>query len=317
MIAELTLDDTTQFGLEWALKGEGSARVAGEDFNVVSDIAQALSVPSDAGFVLNVLDAERFKSVLNAYANESKLNVLSTPRIIASNNQEAKISVGKDVPIVTSETSSGSSSVTTFDVRRTIQYKETGVILTVKPHVNERRSIKLEVSQTVSDAQTNKIGGSDSPIVNRREVNTTVFLDDRQTLLIGGLIKKNVNTAREGIPYLMDIPWLGRVFSSTSIIETNIELLILITPRIIDTTEDSIEAIGEYEQDMKDLFEEIRARRGAFWENSCQPEDDQSEEGSQQEGTASETDGSAEGSGDTEPDTEQKSEGLTETQKSE
>lgn len=273
LIAELTLDKTTQFGLEWALKGQGSGRIMGEDFNVVSDIAQALQVPSGSGFVLSVIDAERLKGLLNAYASQSKLNVLSTPRIIASNNQQAKIYVGKDVPIVTSETSSSSTSVSSFDVRRTIQYKDTGVILDVTPHVNEKKKVKLEISQTVSDAQTNKIGGSDSPIVNRREVTTTVFVDDRSTLLIGGMMKKNVNTAKEGIPYLMDIPWLGTLFSSTSIIETNIELLILITPRVIDTPKEGIEAIDDFEESMKELFEEIRKRRGAFWHHGEQTEE--------------------------------------------
>jgi len=274
LIAELTLDKTTQFGLEWSLKGEGSANVLGEEFNVVSDVAQALGVPSGSGFVLSVVDAERLRGLLNAYASQSKLNVLSTPRIIASNNQEAKIYVGKDVPIVTSETSSGTSTATNFDVRRTIQYKDTGVILDVKPHVNEKRRIKLEINQTVSDAQTNKIGGSDSPIVNRREVKTTVFMDDRSTLLIGGMIKKNVNTAKEGIPLLMDIPWVGHLFSSTSIIETNIELLILITPTIIDTTEDAQSAIDDFEASMEDLFKEIRKREGAFWEQEgCEDEE--------------------------------------------
>jgi len=265
LIAELTLDKTTQFGLEWSLKGQGSANVLGEEFNVFSDIAQALGVPSGSGFVLSVVDAERLRGLLNAYASQSKLNVLSTPRIIASNNQEAKIYVGKDVPIVTSETSSGTSTATNFDVRRTIQYKDTGIILDVKPHVNEKRRIKLEINQTVSDAQTNKIGGSDSPIVNRREVQTTVFMGDRETLLIGGLIKKNINTAKEGIPLLMDIPWLGHLFSSTSIIETNTELLILITPTIIDTPEEARAVIDDLEASMEELFKQIRKRHGAFW----------------------------------------------------
>ncbi|MBN1592008.1 MAG: type II secretion system secretin GspD [Candidatus Coatesbacteria bacterium] len=287
LIAELTLDKTTQFGLEWALKGEGSANVLGEDFNVTSDIAQALGIPTGSGFVLSAIDAERFKGILNAYASQSKLNVLSTPRIIASNNQEAKIYVGKDVPIVTSETSSSTSAASDFDVRRTIQYKDTGVILDVKPYVNERSKIKLEINQTVSDAQTNKIGGSDSPIVNRREVKTTVFMDNKNTLLIGGMIKKNTNTAREGIPLLMDIPYLGKLFSSTSIIETNIELLILITPTIIDTPADAQGAIDDFEASMEDLFKEIRKREVLFWEEgNCPPGD----------GTGSETQSESSGS---------------------
>jgi len=267
LIAELTLDKTTQFGLEWALKGQGSAKVLGEDFNVMSDIAQALQIPSAGGFVLSVVDARRLRALLNAYANQSKLNVLSTPRIIASNNQEAKIYVGKDVPIVTSEVSSTATAGGVFDTRRTIQYKDTGIILTVTPHVNEKRKIKLEISQTVSEAQTNKIGGSDSPIVNRREVKTTVMVDDKKTLLIGGLIKKNLNTAREGIPVLMDIPYLGRLFSSTSVIQTSTELLILLTPRVIDTTEEGSAALRDYEDEMRQLFREIRKRQGTTWEH--------------------------------------------------
>ena len=301
LIAELTLDKTTQFGLEWALKGRGSMQVGGEEFNVLSDIAQSLQIPTGSGFVLSILDGERLKTLLNAYANESKLNVLSNPRIISSNNQEAKISVGKDVPIVTSETSSGTSSISNnLDVRRTIQYKETGVILTVKPHVNEQKKVKLELSQTVSDAQTNKIGGSDSPIVNRREVKTTVFVDDQCTLLLGGMIKKNVNTAKEGIPYLMDIPLLGKLFSSTSILETNTELLILITPRVIDSHEDSIKVIDDYESAMKGLYEEIRKRRGTFWRDIQKKSEDEDNDEESETESSDETETEAK----TEPDSE-------------
>jgi len=294
LIAELTLDKTTQFGLEWALKGQGSATIGGEKFNVVSDIAQALNVPSGSGFVLSVVDASRLKSLLNAYASQSKLHVLSTPRIIASNNQEAKIYVGKDVPIVTSETSSSSTSVSSFDTRRTIQYKDTGIILDVTPHVNEKKTIKLEINQTVSDAQTNKIGGSDSPIVNRREIKTTVFMNDRDTLLIGGLIKKNVNTAKEGIPLLMDIPWAGKLFSSTSVIETNTELLILITPTIVETMAETKAAICDYERSMKDLFNEIRKRKSAIWER--EPAEDEQTGKSESDGKTKSKDTGKKGS---------------------
>jgi len=260
----------------------------------VSDIAQALNVPSGSGFVLSVVDARRLKSLLNAYASQSKLHVLSTPRIIASNNQEAKIYVGKDVPIVTSETSSSSTSVSSFDTRRTIQYKDTGIILDVTPHVNEKKTIKLEINQTVSDAQTNKIGGSDSPIVNRREIKTTVFMNDRDTLLIGGLIKKNVNTAKEGIPLLMDIPWAGKLFSSTSVIETNTELLILITPTIVETMAETKAAICDYERSMKDLFNEIRKRKSAIWER--EPAEDEQTGKSESDGKTKSKDTGKKGS---------------------
>lgn len=294
LIAELTLDKTTQFGLEWALKGQGSANVGGEQLNVTSDIAQSLGVPSGTGFVLSAVDAARFKGLLNAYASQSKLNVLSTPSIVGSNNQEAKISVGKDVPIITSETSTGTTTIETNPyATRTIQYKETGILLDVKPHVNEKRKIKLEVSQTVSDAQSNKIGGSDSPVVNRREIKTTVFMDDRNTLLIGGLMKKSVNTTKEGIPLLMDIPWIGRFFSSTSDIVTNTELIILITPTIIDTTEDAKSVIDDLEPSMKDLFKEIRKRRGgACWEREKTKQSD--ENGSESDKTEPEAGASEE-----------------------
>ena len=264
--------------------------------------------------MLSAIDGERFRGLLNAYASQSKLKVLSTPRIIASNNQEAKIYVGKDVPIVTSETSSSSSAVTDFDVRRTIQYKDTGVILHVTPYVNERRKIKLKINQTVSDAQTNKIGGSDSPIVNRREVETTVFMDDRSTLLIGGMIKKNVNTAKEGIPLLMDIPWLGHFFSSTSIIETNIELLILITPTIIDTPDDAQAVIDDFETSMEDLFKEIRKRKGEFWKQDASEETETSESDADAGDDSSGDDSSGDDSSGDDSSDEQDDKGDSETE---
>ncbi len=172
-IAEVRLDDEDDFGIEWSLLSQGTAKTGGETFNVNATAQNVynkeLTVGPSLGFSYLVTEAGRLSAVLNAYAKASKLNIISRPRILASDNKEAKIDVGQEVPIITTQTRTGEND---DKVDQTIEYRSTGIILTVTPHINETGDVSLDVLQEVSEAQTNLLGGTDSPIILKRSTKT-------------------------------------------------------------------------------------------------------------------------------------------------
>jgi len=250
LIAEISLTDQSQFGLQWILKGQGSATIGGERHNFNSQV-QNVTPPPDSdgalpippGFSWFLTEANRISMVLNAAAKDSRLNVLSAPHIIAMDNQEATINVGDEVPIVTTQTTetAGGTNTLSNTITNSVEYVDTGVILTVTPHINEGRYVTLDVRQEVSIPEINVFGGSQSPSINKRVAETTMVVKDNQTLVIGGLIDEQRNHSREGIPYLSKIPVFGYLFGVTTEKVVKKELVLLITPRVIANPEEGNE----------------------------------------------------------------------------
>jgi general secretion pathway protein D len=246
LIAELTLDDQTQFGLQWAIKGQGSAKIGGETHNFNSQVqnvfppgeSTGLALPG-TGFSWLLSEANRITAVLNAYANDSKLNVLSSPHIVVADNKEATLNVGDEVPIITTQTTEAAGSVgLTNTVTNSVEYVSTGVLLTVTPHINEGRYVTLDIRQEVSIAEVNTLGGTQSPTINKRVAETTMVVKDNQTLVIGGLIDEQRTHSREGLPYLSRIPFFGYLFGVTLDRVEKKELVLLITPRVMANPEE-------------------------------------------------------------------------------
>ncbi len=150
-------------------------------------------------------------------------------------NREARIQIGDQVPIATSETAVSG----TTDIQRTIQYKDTGVILEVTPQINEGGLVTLELSQEVSTYSLQTIFGSDQVVISKREAVTNMIAQDGQTVVIGGLIQELKNKTREGIPFLKDIPLLGYLFGSTRDQFERRELVILLTPHVLRNQQDT------------------------------------------------------------------------------
>ena len=231
LIAEITLDDTTQFGIQWALKGQGQG-LSYSAANTYGGLATG-----GTGLTFFISQASRITAALNAYAKDSKLNILSAPHIIATNNKEAKIDVGQEVPIL-KRTISDPNNTTSTTSTNEIEYRSTGIILTVTPHINEGGFVTLDLNQEVSEAQTNTLGGTDSPIIRKRTAKTTMMVKDNQTLVIGGLILENRDGTREGLPWLSKIPVFGYLFGSTKATVRKTELVLLISPRVVNTVEE-------------------------------------------------------------------------------
>ena len=205
------------------------------------------------GFNYAILNSSADKQILlNAIAQKSRLSVLSTPRVLAESGREAKIEVGTEVPIITSQGSTNTiQNAGTTGILQSIEYRKTGVLLTVKPVVHSGDRIDLSVVQEVSQALTNTTPGITSPLIQNRKVSTQVTLGDGQTVVIGGLITENRTDTDSGIPYLRDIPGLGLLFNNQTPTKSRSELLVFITPYVISNDADSARITEQFRDQMR------------------------------------------------------------------
>lgn len=234
-VAELSVDDRNQLGVEW-LANQAAAQGGTATLGTLGGLAIGA-----AGFNYRIFNSgNSLRFVLNALASDNKATVLSSPRVMARNGETATIQVGQEVPIVTSQQSTGSTSNTgTQQVLQTIQYRNTGVILKVKPVIHSSDQIDLDVIQEVSAAQSTSTGVNNSPTFSTRKIDTKLTLRNGATVLLGGLISDESAGGNAGIPFLKDIPILGKLFNTQSRSGARRELVILITPYIINDDHDA------------------------------------------------------------------------------
>lgn len=229
-VAEVRLTDSEQFGFNWLLK-----QFVSNGMRVNAGVGIGKS-PSVGTFYLNFASMSGDpRALLTALASSNRIRILSNPSVVALNGQSATIQVGQEVPILTSQVTNANTSTSTGQgTLQTIQYRNTGVILKVKPVIHSGGRIDLEVSQEVSAAQKNETGVESSPIILTRRVETKLSLSDGNTTLLGGLISENRTSGDAGLPYLKDIPVAGALFRTTSSLSTErTELVVLLTPYVI------------------------------------------------------------------------------------
>jgi general secretion pathway protein D len=200
--------------------------------------------PSRSGFSYVGTDEKGlYRAYINALASESKGKLLAAPHILVSDNREARIQVGQQVPIVTSETFGS----TTVAPQRTIQYKDIGIILKVKPQVNDSGLISLDIAQEVSSYSTIElITNEKSIVVNKTEASTTLTVQDGETIIIGGLIREDNTNSDSGVPFLSKIPLLGFLFGNRSRDTSRQELIILLTPHVLKNQKEAKSITDEY-----------------------------------------------------------------------
>lgn len=170
--------------------------------------------------------------LLRAIASDSENNILSTPSLVTLDNEEASIIVGSNVPIITS-TQLSSSNNNPF---QTIDREDIGVKLTIKPQINEGDTIKLDISQEVSQIEDDSTTGASDIVTSKRTIETSVLVDDGQTLVLGGLLSDTVNDSKERVPGLSSIPILGRLFRYSSTTQRKRNLMIFLHPTILRDT---------------------------------------------------------------------------------
>ena len=231
-IAEVTLTDGLQYGIEWYLKN-----TSGSQTSILQTLG-GLGVGS-GGLNYSILtDSKKFQLLLNALSQEGMIKILSSPRLTVRDGKSASIIVGTEVPVITSE-STTSEIITegTSGIVRSVQYRRTGVSLTVTPSVHAKGVVTLQISQEVSEAQTNTTSNISSPMILNRSLSTEVSAADGQTIVIGGLIKEKKSETISKVPILGDIPIFGYLFRTKSLSIESTELIVMITPRIIRNTQ--------------------------------------------------------------------------------
>jgi general secretion pathway protein D len=176
-----------------------------------------------------------FGAIVNAVKSDTDSNILSTPSVMTMDNQKASILVGQQVPVTTGEALSQN-----FDNQfRTVQRQDVGIKLEVKPQINAGGAIKLFLKQEVSSVAGPVSNNSSDLIINKREIETTVTVDDGEILALGGLLDDNERKTIERIPLLSDIPGLGELFKSRSRSRTKTNLMVFIRPTILRSKEDA------------------------------------------------------------------------------
>lgn len=234
-IAEITLRDSLQFGLEWFLKNSG---------NKYGYTLTALG--SGSSGVLGTLStiSGNFGATFNALAEKKYVNVLSNPKLLVLNNHNANINIGNQIPIITSQASAsdigeGIGGGATPSILQNIQYRSTGITLSVSPTINSEGYLTLNINQTVSNAQKNTTSDISSPIIFNRSLTTDVILKSGETVILGGLITEDKSRDETKIPFLGDIPILGKLFSTAGDSIDKTELVILVKPTIISNNSDA------------------------------------------------------------------------------
>jgi general secretion pathway protein D len=283
LVAEVALTDNSDLGFAWRLGQLGSGAQAislsGTTYNVQA---------SGAGLAINALlggNALRTLAI-NALAGNSDSRIMSNPKVMTRNGESATISVGADVPIVTSQAvaqTSGTFASSTTTVPQTVQYRNTGVILRVRPIIHAGDRIDVEISQEVSGAVLTTTGVTSSPTINRRSIETKLTLRDGATVMLGGIISDDNTDSDSGLPGLKDIPVLGNLFKSSSRSRARKELVILITPYILNDSNDAEAAtdsfnnsLGQWADGVRDRVNAARAARKLRTDqfNSAPPDQD-------------------------------------------
>lgn len=235
IIAEITLSGSVEYGLEWFLQGHWD-EYTGQwilDGSRTREFKQALGKSS--GFTAAVFDGTEFlRGLIYALGKDSEVNILSSPNIMASDHNEAYIEVAEEVPIVTGETTSQELTATT----RSIQYRKTGIILKVTPHINSKGLVRLDISQEVSERGEKDVELKTTSIVSRK-AETSLVVHDGQMIVIGGLMRNRDSTSRSGIPGLRDMPVLKYIFGAKSKDNAKSELIILITPKVVRSKQEA------------------------------------------------------------------------------
>jgi general secretion pathway protein D len=251
-IAEVTLKDELKYGLEWYFNN-------GPRINGKLDTGSAGIAALVPGFSYSwVSKAGDIGATLNALATDSRLKIISSPHITVADNQTAKIQVGDRVPVI-SQTQTVASTTTATGIISSVQYLETGVMLSVTPRVNAGGQVSMEISQEVSNATTTTSSGIDSPTIQKRSAESTVAVKSGETIVLAGLIKEEKNKATEGLPLLAQIPLIGGLFGTQSWGDNRTELIILITPRVLANTPDAAAITQEYRSRIKGLEGMLKA----------------------------------------------------------
>jgi len=282
LVAEVTLTDELRLGIDWAVRSgrfnvanintgpPGLPTSTGPDGGLITlprPVAgpAALVGPLGHGLTAWTFATDQFIAMLNALASENKVNIVSNPHVMTSENKKAVINVSTSVPIVTSQTTgqvaaattTTTTTTTTAGLNQTVEYRDAGVILTVTPRIGERGTVALDVKQEVNSVGP-AVAPTNSPSFLKREAETSVVLLNNQTLVLGGLIQDKRTINQRGVPIFYKIPVFGFLFGFKEHLIEKSELVLLITPRVVGTPIDAQRITDEMRRATPELNDALR-----------------------------------------------------------
>lgn len=281
LIAEVNVDKAAQFGIQWqSLMGQGKNVVGllGTNFSVggtnIFDLAASIAagkssgdysaVSPSSGMNLGLAFKHNGNYVLGALANllqsSGDGNVLSNPTLLTLDNEEARILIGENVPFVTGSYST-TGSTSTVNPFTTVERKDVGLMLRVKPQINENGTVKMVIYQETSAVKEDTAKASNGPTTTKRTIESTVLVDDGSIIVLGGLLQDKFTGNQEKIPYLGDIPVMGALFRSDSRVRSKTNLMVFLRPVVMRNALES----SQVSMDRYDLI------RGAQQQNQPTP----------------------------------------------
>jgi general secretion pathway protein D len=247
LIMEVDMSTSLNIGIDWTAFGKAS--LGGKETLVGGGFSPGFPQPSDllqGGLTLGMLTepltiagvtVSNITAIINAVKTDDDFRILSTPQVLTTDNEEARIYVGENRPFQTRSTTDVSGG--TFE---SFEYRDVGKTLKITPHVTEDRLVRMQINLEVSavDQQATLTTSSTLPVTLKRTVDTTVIIKDEQTIVIGGLIDDTTTGSENKVPALGDVPLLGWLFRNKSKDSVKTNLYIFITPRVIKNPEDAI-----------------------------------------------------------------------------
>jgi general secretion pathway protein D len=237
MIAEVQLSDEFEQGVAFKLSNQGTANVTG-GFNLASG-------STGLSYLLNGIQGSLD---INLFQSNTLVNILSRPSLLVRDGVAATITVGNDIPtvgeIITDPVNGSRSSVV---------YRKTGVDLSVTPTINAQGIVIMEINQKISNQAIGSAAVAGSPIIFERSINTEVVAESGQTIILGGLISEDRTLSDTGVPFFSAIPLLGKLFDGNSDTNTKSELVIMVTPRVVESNEEWLQIRQKLSQELEYL----------------------------------------------------------------
>ncbi len=262
LIAEVNADKAAEFGIQWqgpiGKAGDGAIGVLGTNFgtggsNIFTLAAGGGATAPAAGLNLGIAaraNGVYFLGFLARFLQQNgEGNILSTPNLLTLDNEEAKIVIGQNVPFVTGQYTSNNSSSGSVNPFQTIERKDVGLTLRVKPQISENGTIKMTIFQEVSSVQASSVNASSGLITNKRSIESTVLVDDGAVVVLGGLLQDEYAGNEDKVPGLADVPIFGNLFKSESRSRKKTNLMVFLRPVVLrDARATSSLSLDRYEQ---------------------------------------------------------------------
>ncbi|GBE41832.1 type II secretion system protein D precursor [bacterium BMS3Bbin09] len=263
IIAEVTLSDSEKLGIQWSVLNNitlgnkeyvtRTQSISGStDIGTLSDSSPLLAGAPAGGLSFVLFRSDKLASMINALSSKSQVNILSSPRLLVRDREEASIEVGSDVPTATSTTSSSTNDTLT----QSIEYRTVGIKLKIKPTINEERTVVLDVEQEVSSKGDNQQVGQEGnvyPIFTTTKAKTSIVVPDKQGIIIGGIMEQTKNKSSQGVPFLSSIPLLGNLFKYSVDTVTKKELIIIINPYVLASQTEADHLTKQFMSKLKNI----------------------------------------------------------------